>query len=99
MMTDYGASVPGAVILPPVSGKPSSTKEIGVSRLRLLLRSPARQNGCQQSSGSFEFYELKFIATSKTLFHRNHPKLPAQTGAIRSGTGDAEKYLPKGRTG
>ena len=27
----------------------------------------------QQSSGSIEFYELKFIATSKTLFHRNRP--------------------------
>jgi hypothetical protein len=27
----------------------------------------------QQSSGSIEFYELKFRATSKALFHRNHP--------------------------
>jgi hypothetical protein len=27
----------------------------------------------QQSSGSFEFYELKFKATSKAHFHRNCP--------------------------
>jgi hypothetical protein len=35
-MTVYGASVSGAAILPPVSGKPFSV--IGVSCLRLILR-------------------------------------------------------------
>jgi hypothetical protein len=50
----------------------------------------------QQSSGSIEFYELKFIATSKTLFHRNRPSFLHKQGVIRNATGEAVKIEREG---
>jgi hypothetical protein len=45
----------------------------------------------QQSSGSIEFYELKFKATSKALFHRNRPSFPHNLHDPETAAGDLVK--------
>jgi len=45
----------------------------------------------QLSSGSIEFYELKFKTTSKALFHRNRPSSLHKRARPGTATGEAPK--------